>query len=530
MIIKKGQNHFTFDKDLKDDYNILYDCEEKTKEDVTKDIIDNVIFVTDGCKEKYVWKQIKNEKVLCCVSKNIPRVLGEMEINNDKKRIYLRDLVKKNIKKIKVNNYDFFPTDPRKKINFNEPTFNTFNGFNIEFDNKFNVDEKLIKPILDHIKILSNFEEKSYEYIINWLSSIIQKPEKKTGVCPVFISDQGAGKTSFFEWISNEIIGKDWTLTISNNDNIFKNFNSELNNKLFTILDEAQLDGNYKKKADQLKSLITQQYIRIEYKGIDPVVMNDRNNYVILTNNDFPVKVEQTDRRFAVFNVSNDNIGDDIYFTNLNKAFDNDIIKKHFFHYLLYNNINDFHAERDIPKTKAKIDLKKESSPSPVKFAIDILKNGIKDNSFCLDIPIFEDNDKFNTEKLYNEYKNFMTNKCPNERILVENGFVTQLNKLLKIKTSKKGKEKNTIINRNILKESVCNYFNVDNIEEIYITDFEYSDSGIESDENINDKKMENLDIYIDKGINVCMVDGCNKKKHNIGGLLTNKCMNHLRN
>lgn len=202
------------------------------------------------------------------------------------------------------------------------------------------------------------------------------------------------------------------------------------------------MDGNYKKKADQLKSLITQQYIRIEYKGIDPVVMNDRNNYVILTNNDFPVKVEQTDRRFAVFNVSNDNIGDDIYFTNLNKAFDNDIIKKHFFHYLLYNNINDFHAERDIPKTKAKIDLKKESSPSPVKFAIDILKNGIKDNSFCLDIPIFEDNDKFNTEKLYNEYKNFMTNKCPNERILVENGFVTQLNKLLKIKTSKRVKKK----------------------------------------------------------------------------------------
>lgn len=526
MILKKGRNHLSFDKYLENDYNDLYDCEEKDIEGVIKDLLDNVVFVTDGCKEKWVWKQVKNSKVVCCISKNIPKILGDMELKtDDKKKKYLRDLFRKNIKKMKVNNIDFYPHNSKKKVNFNEPTFNTFNGFGIDYDETFLVDESKINDILYHIDLLANFEDKSKEYIINWLASIIQRPEKKTGVCPVFISDQGAGKTSFMEWVGNEIIGKDWSLTISNNDNIFKNFNAELNNKLFTILDEAQLDGNYKKKADQLKSLITQQYIRIEYKGIDPVVMNDRNNYVILTNNEFPVKVEQTDRRFAVFNVSNVKVRDDYYFKKLNEAFEDDNVKKHFFHYLLNRDLSNFHAERDIPNTKAKIELKKESAPSPVRFAIEIIKNGIKYNEFNLDdiINSEESTTKFNTEKIYNSYKNYMQQKCPGERILVENGFITKLSNLLNIKTNKIKGKKVTTINKRILTESVCNYFKVKNITEVNIDEIEYDDSGIENEEDIG-----NIKQYI-KDNNLCKYENCKKNKHVMHGAQLSNCITHSK-
>lgn len=495
MLIQISKNHYTFDDDTSSDYNDLYDSEEKTYEEIKKMIKDNIVFITDGCKEKLVWKTIKDNEIICSVTKSIPRMLGETEVNDENnKKTNLSRIIKKNIPGILLHNYDFIPFNPENIPSFTEPTFNTFRGFNVKYEKDFKVDMKVIEPITNHIKVLANYEDKSYKYIINYMSRIIKEPNKKTGVCMVFMSEQGAGKTSFWEWYNREIIGKEWTLTLSNNENIFRNFNAEMQNKLVTILDEAQLDGSYKKKSDQLKSLITQNYIRIEYKGLDPVTMNDRNNYIILTNNDFPVKVEQSDRRFAIFRMSNDKCGNNDYFDKLNEAFKDDNVKKHFFHYLLQNDISKFIPERDIPVTEAKMELKKESCPTPIKYALDLYKNGIKlpfdsesldDDNYSTQKP-----NKVDTSTLYRCYKDFVFKKCPNDKSYAESGFISQLNKLLNIKTQTKKGEKRTIITKNILKESLCNYFKVKDLSEIYVEEIEY-DSAISSDEE-NDKKEEN--------------------------------------
>jgi hypothetical protein len=519
-------NNFSFDRNNPTDITALYKFNNKKYEDIYPIILSTIGFIVDGGKEKFILKQFKDGKIKCIINKNIPARLSNIKVIKEGKKIKLFNIIEDDLVDILFNHANFIPFSPLNIPKCREKTFNLYTGNDIKFIDDFIVNEDIIKPILNHIKILTNNEEKSYNYVIKWLSKIIKTPERKTGVCPVFISDQGAGKTSFFEWFGHNMVGKDWTLTINNNENIFNRFNSELNNKLFTILDEAQLDGSYKKKADQLKSLITQLYQRIECKGIDSTIIDDKNNYVILTNNDFPVKVEQSDRRFAVFNVSNEKIGDDIYFKKLNEAFNNEDVQINFYHYLLNLDIKNFNPEKEIPETEAKTELKKESAPSPVRFAIDIIKNGIKEPELNFLSDTLESVDKFNTEKLYECYKNYMIKKCPNERLLVENGFILKLNKLLNIKTNKNKGNKTTIINRNILKTSVCNYFKVKDIKDIYLSEFEYSDSGIESDENNN----ETLDIYIDNDINICMVDGCNKNKHNIGGILTNKCMTHLRN
>lgn len=561
MIIKKGENHFTFDDDTSEDFNVFYECEDKNLDNVINDIINNSVFITDGGKEKILFKQVKNNEIICSVIKNIPRMLSEMNIiSDDNKKITFKNLFKKQLKKIKINNFDFHPYNPMKTINFNESTFNTFKGFVNKYDENFKVDENLIKPILDHINILSNYENNSKEYILNYLSRLIKIPEKKSGICLVFMSNQGAGKTGFFEWFNNSIIGKEWTLTISNNENIFKNFNAELNNKILTILDEAQLEGSYKKKSDQLKSLITQNFIRIEYKGMDPLVMNDRNNYIILTNNDFPVKIEQSDRRFAVFNMSNDMCGNTEYFNKLNDAFDNNDVKKHFFHYLLYRNIDNFHPERDIPTTQAKTELKKESAPSPVRFAIDLIQNGIIKNNYNIDDILsgnaLSNDTKMKTSELYEHYKTFMNQKCPGERVYVENGFVLQIKKLLNIKTSKYNGENKTNINNAILKDSICNYFKIKTLNDLNIQEFEY-DSAYEDNENDNIKIDENNNdnhicyeckgkyvycnptgslvncskcIKNDSEINEiqCIVKNCYKNRNSIGKKVLKYCIKHM--
>lgn len=521
MLLEISKNHYTFDDDTSSDYNDLYGSDEKTYEEIKKMIKDNIVFITDGCKEKLIWKTVKDNEVSCSVTRSIPRILGEIEVNEENKKSNLNKIIKKNIKNILLHNYDFIPFNPENIPSFTEPTFNTFRGFNVKYEKKFKVDMKVIEPITNHIKVLANYEDKSYEYILNYMSRIVKEPNKKTGVCMVFMSDQGAGKTTFWEWFNREIIGKEWTLTLSNNENIFRNFNAEMQNKLVTILDEAQLDGSYKKKSDQLKSLITQNYIRIEYKGLDPVTMNDRNNYIILTNNDFPVKVEQSDRRFAIFKMSNDKCGNNDYFDKLNESFKDDNVKKHFFHYLLQNDISKFIPERDIPITEAKMELKKESCPTPIKFALDLYKNGIKmpfdrdyldDDNFSTLTP-----NKVDTSNLYRCYKDFVLKKCPNDKSYAESGFINQFNKLLNIKTKTKKGEKTTTITKEILKESLCKYFKVKDLSEIYVEEIEY-DSGVSSDEENEKNQKEgkpkckhcDIEFYMDESYTLAC--GCTAK------------------
>ncbi|KAI9242980.1 hypothetical protein BY458DRAFT_561337 [Sporodiniella umbellata] len=57
-------------------------------------------------------------------------------------------------------------------------------------------------------------------------------------------------------------------------------------------------------------------------------------------------------------------------------------VQEDFFNYLSNYDLNDFNLEKEIPQTEAKTELKMESSPSPVRWAINIIKNGYKTNEF----------------------------------------------------------------------------------------------------------------------------------------------------
>lgn len=55
--------------------------------------------------------------------------------------------------------------------------------------------------------------------------------------------------------------------------------------------------GGAHKSNDKLKSLITQTQQKIERKGLDVQTINNFNNYIFLTNNDWAIKIEASDRR-----------------------------------------------------------------------------------------------------------------------------------------------------------------------------------------------------------------------------------------
>lgn len=418
--------------------------------------------------------------------KNLPKFFDlklEYEENGKKRKKTKKDIFKENMHLIKIlDNVVFRPYGPNENPLTKEENLNLFTGFPYDKKNKkkTKINMNKIEIILNHMKILTNHDDKHFNYLLCWLASIIQNPNKKTGVLLVFKSDQGAGKSSFFKWIGNKIVGKDWFLPINNANILIDNkFNSEQQNKIFTMLDEAQTNGKYILGNERMKTEITEEWLRIEYKGMEPYIVENRNNFVLLTNNDFPVKIDYSDRRYCCFNCSNEKIGDKEYFKEYFEILNDESVAEEFFLYLSILNIKNFHCE-DIPETNLKTQIRIDSAPTPIKYALELFQTGyIKYGNDLNDILTLDEEAKghIDSKKLYNNYKSYVINKCPNNKLYEYNGFIRKLKDLTDIKSEKsKNLGEITIINKQTLKDGLINYFNIKNINEILNEDITYDD------------------------------------------------------
>ncbi|MGB0945158.1 MAG: toprim domain-containing protein, partial [Marinomonas sp.] len=91
------------------------------------------------------------------------------------------------------NGVTFRPVNER----FYKGKLNTYFGHGVEAIEHSQED---VAPYLDHIKqIICDNNEECYQYVINWLAHMIQKPEEKPGVAIIMKSGQGTGKGVFVE-------------------------------------------------------------------------------------------------------------------------------------------------------------------------------------------------------------------------------------------------------------------------------------------------------------------------------------------
>src|SRR6266487_2745395 len=78
--------------------------------------------------------------------------------------------------------------------------------------------------------------------------------------------------------------------------------------------------GDWHKYNDHLKSLIIEDYLTIECKGLEPKVLKDYAGFIVLSNHDAPLQVEMGDRHIMCFDVSLHCKGNTTYFKNLAKV------------------------------------------------------------------------------------------------------------------------------------------------------------------------------------------------------------------
>jgi len=273
---------------------------------------------------------------------------------------WLEDDTKKTYNSLTFKPYELSPE-------LNTKHFNLFNGYRASKIPVYK-DYECIKPILEHIKIvLANNREDVYDYLIQYFANIMQNAKNKTGVFIVFKGKQGCGKNTIVDLIANGIIGE-YSISCSNPEKVFfGTFNSLLANKVLAVANE--MGNDMRNSMDRIKDTCVAPTINIEKKCKDPTIFDNYINCIGTTNNDFPLQIDEGDRRLVWLNCSDSKVGDKDYFDKLNDLVQDNYVISSLYHYLLEEvniTIKNFQIER--PKTEEYKSIQAVNIPNYIKF------------------------------------------------------------------------------------------------------------------------------------------------------------------
>ena len=146
-------------------------------------------------------------------------------------------------------------------------------------------------------------KEEYLEYFINWLSSIINE-RAKTRTSIILKGVEGAGKGLLWDELIAPIFSEKY-ITVVENESLRSQFNGDLENKLFVLFNEIK--GDFRESAtlyEKLKIYISDPKISINNKYGGAGLADNNFNCIFYSNNDLPVQISPTDRRYTVFNTS----------------------------------------------------------------------------------------------------------------------------------------------------------------------------------------------------------------------------------
>ena len=201
--------------------------------------------------------------------------------------------------------------------------------------------------------IICNGEEGLNDYVLNWMARAVQQPATNGQVAIVLRSGEGTGKGTFAKEFG-KLFGSHF-IQVSNSTHLVGNFNAHLRDCVVLFADEAFFAGD-KKHESVLKTLITEETIPYERKGVD-VEVGPNYTHVIMASNDQWVVPAGTDaRRYLVLDVAEVKKQKGDYFKAIRDEM-NSGGRAALLHFLLTRDISGFDVGA-VPKTKGLMDQK----------------------------------------------------------------------------------------------------------------------------------------------------------------------------
>jgi len=284
------------------------------------------------------------------------------------------------------NNMDFIPYNGTRNISdkTKSDTFNLFNGYNpninLVLDESYTNEkkQKILKPFLDLLYQMVGNEEKSFNYMVNYLAHLIQKPNERIPICVIFKSKQGIGKNLTFDTIGN-IIGKHHYITSSNPKDFFGDYAEGFYRKLLVNMNECEGKDTFDFEG-KIKSFITEDTITLNPKFVRQTTISNFARAIIFTNksNPVPIDVRSKDRRFVVFQSTEEYLKTkygEVFWSKLAEHFKKPEFIKILYDYLNNKDISKIKWKEERPITQAYLDMCKLYIPVECLFLENWIEN-----------------------------------------------------------------------------------------------------------------------------------------------------------
>jgi putative DNA primase/helicase len=208
--------------------------------------------------------------------------------------------------------------------------------------------------------------EELYRWVLKWMAYPLQHPGAKMASAIIMHGPQGTGKSTIWQCLAN--IYGDYA-TVLNQRGLEDRFNSDwVDSKLFMLAEEVVTRAEMWHIKNELKELVTGEWIRVNPKNIAAYRQRNQVNAVFLSNENQPLPLENDDRRHCVI-YTPPALAEDEYdevFLEIERGG-----VAAFYDYLLTLDLGDFHPKKRPPMTDAKQALIALSSPSEQRFVLD---------------------------------------------------------------------------------------------------------------------------------------------------------------
>lgn len=193
--------------------------------------------------------------------------------------------------------------------------FNIWLGFKAK---RVKANMKFVQPWLTYIKeVLANDDEKTFEYLLNWLANMFQYPGEMNEVALVLYGPEGCGKSTLANFLHQFCLGSELTVAYPNVEAIVGKFNTLMAGKKLGVLHELlKCDRDGKKDMELLKQFITEVNQKIEPKGKDAIMIKSILCWMFITNHIDCMHLTPNQRRIVAVTCSSRYMGNHEYWAD----------------------------------------------------------------------------------------------------------------------------------------------------------------------------------------------------------------------
>lgn len=205
-----------------------------------------------------------------------------------------------------------------------------------------------------------------FRWVQCWMAYPLQHPGAKMSSAIIMHGPQGTGKSTVWQCLA-KIYG-DYA-TVLNQRGLEDRFNSDwVDSKLFILAEEVVTRAEMWHIKNELKELITGEWIRVNPKNIAAYRQRNQVNGVFLSNENQPLPLDNDDRRHCVIYTPpalTESEYDDVFLEIENGGVEA------LYHHLMTLDLSAFHPKKRPPMTEAKAALIALSSPSETRFILE---------------------------------------------------------------------------------------------------------------------------------------------------------------